>query len=450
MKAKRRWLFFIPVLLGILAFIIIARKTKEPNRPQISEMSRSVSVVQVKQTTIVPRVKGYGYVEPTETWEAVPEVSGRVVEMHPELKKGVFLKKGDVLLRLDPQSYDFAESRGRASVMSVEAQLRELAQQRENTERLLEIEQKALALARKEMTRKRDLHQQGFLSQSELEQEEKMLLSQETAIKNLVNTLALIPSQEKALLAKKDSDVSSLGAMRLDLERTVIRAPFDCRIAEVNVELDEYAAVGTVLVRAIGIAAVEIPVKIAPGEFANLLPNSVNSSIIMEDGIDMERIREMIGVKATVRLPMFHRDAVWEGEFRRTGESVDVATGALTVYVAVEQPYASMQPGVRPPLVPNLYCEVELQGHLWEDRYLLPMRALHNGRIYLVDSDGRLAFREIEVELAMDDFAVVSAGLTEGEMVVLTDLIPAIEGMLLEPHVDTNLEQQIAIFAGAN
>ncbi len=443
MKSSRRYLFFIPVVCGILFFIFMTSNKKPPVRPEVAERSRAVSVVDVEKMTIIPRVTGYGYVEPTETWEAIPEVSGRVVEIHPELRKGTFVAKGDLLLRIDPESYGLAESRGEASVMNIEAQLKELEQEKKNTERLLENEKRSLELTLKEVKRKRGLSKKGYVSPSELEKEEKILLAQQVTVNNIENSLALIPSKEKALLALKESDVSSLSELRLDLEKTVIRAPFDCRISEVDVELNEYAAAGKTVVKAINIASVEIPVQLSPGAFVNLLSDSVGTIRIDSKDFNMDALRSMIGLKATVRLPMFSKEAVWEAQFKRTSESIDLDTGSMTVYVSVERPYEKIKPGARPPLVANMYCEVVLHGSPRGDRYVVPLKAIHEGDIYLLDKENRLQRKEVAIEMVMGDMAVIQEGLDNGARVITTDLVPAIEGQLLEPFLDEELMAQM-------
>ncbi len=443
MKGNKRWLFFIPVLCGLLLLFIMVSKKKEPPRPEVSERIRTVSVVEARKMTIVPSITGYGYVKATETWEAIPEVSGKVVEMHPELKKGTFVAKGELLIKIDPQIYGLAATRGQASVMSVEAQLKELEQEKSNIERLLEIEQQSLKLTIQEVNRYRQLYEKGIISISEVEKEEQTLLAQQMTIKNLLNTLDLIPSQEKTLLAQKESNVSSLSELKLDVEKTVIRAPFDCRISEVHVELDQYASLGKTLLKAVNISAVEIPVQLSPIEFVNLLPPTINEDNILVKRPDMESIRKMIGVLATVRLPLFNKEAVWEGKFMRTSDSIDLDTGAMTVYVVVQKPYDKVVPSIRPPLVPNLYCEVELQGRPRENRFVIPVQAVHDGSVYLVGKDMRLQRQPVVVEMVMKDMVVIVEGIPDGAKVVTTDLVPAIEGMLLKPVVSAELTRKI-------
>jgi len=444
MKISKKLLFFIPVAAGVLLIFTLISNKKGPIRPEISEQSRSVNVVNVKPMSIIPRITGYGYVQPTETWEALPEVSGKIIEMHPELQRGAFIAKGALLLRIDPQSYGFAESRGVASVMNAEAQLKELSQQQTNTEKLLKIERQKLQLTSQELERKKKLYAKGYISASDLEQEEKNLLAQQTSVDNLINTLELIPSQENALLAQKESDVSNLSERRLDIEKTVIRAPFNCRISEVNIELNQYAPAGSLVLKAVNISAIEIPVQLSPTEFSNLLSSTVgNKSPIAGTNLDMDAIRKLIGISATVRVPLFHKNATWEGTFMRTSESIDLDTGAITVYVAVDQPYEKIIPSERPPLVPNLYTEVELQGSPRDNRYIIPFQAIHNGFIHVVDAENRLKRQQVDVEMVMGDLAVIREGLSANTTVITTDLVPAIEGMLLKPVVSEELTARI-------
>ncbi len=445
MHKTKIYFFFIPIICGVLFFVFITKIKKAPERKEVSETSKTVNYVEVEKMTIIPRIKGYGYVEPTETWEAIPEVSGKVVEMHPELRRGAFIAKGDMLLRIDPASYDLRETRGAASVMNIEAQLRELEQEKINTRRLLENEKQALELTLKEVKRKRVLAEREYLSPSELEKEEKILLGQQTTVDNLENSLALIPSKKNALMAIKESDESNLSEFRLDLEKTVIRAPFDCRISEVAIELNEYAAEGKTVVKAINIASVEIPVQLSPGVFVNLLPDFIGSVRLGGNDFSMDTIRNMIGLKATVRLPMFSREAIWEAKFERTSESIDLDTGAMTVYVSIERPYEKIKPGIRPPLVSNLYCEVELQGSPREGRYVIPLKAVHEGAIYILTEENRLKRRNIDIEMVMGDLAVIRDGFDANFRVVTTDLVPAIDGQLLVPVLAEELMEQIAV-----
>ena len=58
--------------------------------------------------------------------------------------------------------------------------------------------------------------------------------------------------------------------------------------------------------------------------------------------------------------------------------------------------------------------------------------------------EDRLAFRPVVLGPTQSDFVVVREGLEGGERVVVSDLVPAIEGMLLAPRLDEVLEKALA------
>jgi multidrug efflux system membrane fusion protein len=91
------------------------------------------------------------------------------------------------------------------------------------------------------------------------------------------------------------------------------------------------------------------------------------------------------------------------------------------------------RPGERPPLLKGMFVEVEFRGREMKDRIVLPLTAIHEGRVYVADKDNRLEIRDVQTEFVQFDDAVISKGVNAGDRVVLSDIIPAIPGMLLDP-----------------
>ncbi len=256
---KFRTLLIIPAIaLGVAILILLVRSSQKPKRAQISEQPRAVRVIPAPLVSVVPRAIGYGKVQPGQVWEAVAEVGGTIVEMHPDLKRGSLLAKGDILLRIDPSSYGLAQSRGEADVKGLQAQFRELEQKEKNISRSLKVEKSSLELSKKELDRRLKLAKSKIISRSEVDQEEKRFLTQQARVQDLQNTFDRIPAQKQALSAKISSARSRVKDTRLDLGKTTIRAPFNCRISEVNVELAQYAQPGKVLAKAYNIVSSEI------------------------------------------------------------------------------------------------------------------------------------------------------------------------------------------------
>ena len=141
-----------------------------------------------------------------------------------------------------------------------------------NTGRSLAIEERSIDLARKELERKRRLVQNGAISQAAVDQEERAVLVGEQAIQNLRNAMNLLPAERAVLEATRDQLEAQLETARRNLSRTSIFAPFHCRIAEVNVEMAQFAAKGKVLVVADSLDVAEVTAQVPIGALLPLLP----------------------------------------------------------------------------------------------------------------------------------------------------------------------------------
>ncbi|MBU0973322.1 MAG: hypothetical protein KKC20_21945 [Proteobacteria bacterium] len=442
MKNYKKLVILIPVIIGLALFLVMKTYKKAPVRLENQERVQAVRVIALEKTQVIPRSTGYGYVRADRTWQAIGEVSGQVVFMDEMIKKGHFITKGDLLLQIDTRSYGLAESRGVAQVMNLDARLTELEQSKKNTQHLLIIEKKALAIASQELERKRKLYEKQFISASDMEKEETSFLARQTAVNNLENILKLIPTQKKALVAQRKSGESSVEELRLDVSKTQIRAPFNGRISKVNIEKKQFAPAGSILLEAESIDRAEIPVQLTPQAFCKLLPR--NNTQAFEQVPDIETIRRAMGISAKVRLPLEHDRVIeWEGLFSRTGEAMDPATGTLTFFITVDTPYGGLIPGKRPPLATGMYVEVELCGKPLEDRYVLPRSAVHGNTIYICTPENRLEVRPVIVEVTLGDIAVIAQGIEDNEQVVLTDLVPAIQGMKLLPEIDGKKQREL-------
>ena len=436
-ETSRKLLIIPAMAIGVLVLILVVKFKQPPEQLQIQERPRAVRVIPAPEVAVVPRAVGYGTAKPGQTWEAVAEVGGKVVEIHPELKKGSLLRKDEVLLRIDPAEYGLAKIRAQADVETLDAQLKELKQKEKNIRHSLDVEKRSLVLSKKELERKQNLWGDRHISKSELDQEEKRVLAQQNAVQNFQNTLNLIPTQQKALLAKIDSSKAQLKDTGLDIAKTTIKAPFDCRIAEVNVELAQYVAPGKVLVRADNTGFVEILAQIPIYTFKNLLGQEEIPLTTRQ--FTMEKIREFLGLGALVRLDLGGKAVEWKARFARISETLDPQTRTLGVYVAVDDPYRKIRPGEKPPLLKNMYCEVELKGKPRPKTVIIPRAALHEGIVYVVSPENRLERRKIDPEFAQGNFISIKNRPGLRYRVIVTDVIPAIEGMLLKPQTDEEL-----------
>ena len=429
-----RLLIVPPVVLGVALVAYALAQRDPPERIPTREAATKVRTIAAPSVSVIPRALGYGNVQPGKVWEAVTEVDGRIVEIHPQLKKGAILADGVVLLRIDPTKYRLAIAEIAASIRSTRARIAELGVKEENTLSSLTIEERSLALSRNDLERKRALLASKNVSQAAVDQEERNVLAREQSVQTLANQINLIPTERATLEAEVALYRARLADAQLDLERTTITAPFDGRVAEVRVERAQYANRGQVLAIFDGIDVSEVSAQLPIDKMMSIV------SGVDLDGITpatvMPELQRILGLTPIVRLHVGERTVVWPARVARISDTVDPRTRTVGVIVAVDQPYFQGNPGTRPPLAKNMFVEVELRGRALSDLVVIPRVALQGRRVYVVGADDRLSRREVEVQFHQTNFAAIRSGLEAGARIVISDLIPAIDGMLLDPVDD--------------
>lgn len=441
-----RRLAFVPVLaVGVVAFLALKASRAEPEKITLTETGRRVRTLSAQRLQIIPRATGYGVVQAREEWQMIAEVSGRVVEFSDQLKEGGFIKKGTVLVRIDPADYQLTETQKEANLEGVRAQISQIRVQETSARKTLKIEERSLELAESSLARLRKLQSSGAVSQSDVDAEERTVLGQRKAVQSLRNTLRELPTNRKVLEAQLKQEKAGLAGASRDIARTEIVAPYDIRIRSVATALEEVVGSGQVLAVADGLDMAEIPAQYAIGELRPLVPFRPNQTPISTDALS--RLPELIGLTAKVRLESTDLSAEWDANFDRF-TTVDPKTRTVGVVVTIADPYTASRSAERPPVVPGMYMEVQLEGRPRDGCLALPRAALHGNIVYVANAERRLERREVEVDFRQSDYVCLRSGVAPGDQVIVTDLIPAIEGMLLDPAPDQDAAKQLATATG--
>ena len=415
-----------PVVIGILVLLFMVAGKQPPVQAERGEPTRTVRVIEVPLVELVPMAEGYGQVQPARIWTAVSQVAGRVTYIHPRLRDGEILPEGTELVHIDPKDYELA-------LAQAQAELAELGAQEKNARASLKIEKRNQQLAKKELERIQKLVTKGTSSQSKADETERAMLTYSASVQNLQNTLALVPSKRSVLEAKVALAERNLG-------HTIIRAPYDMRVANLKVEADQYVPVGQSLFEGDAVDRVEIKAQVAMSSLRRLF-------IGRQMQIDIERISEefaeLIALDPVVKLDLGNHVAEWQAEFVRFSDTVDPETRTMGVVVAVDNPFEKVIPGYKPPLSKGMFVNVVMRGKKSMQRVLVPRSAVRANTVYVADEDNRLRRRSVKILFSQGDISVVEQGLEPGERVVVTDLVPAVDGMLLHVQLDEELNQSL-------
>jgi len=429
----RNWLIIPAVLVGVFIFVSLVKNKSAPEVIQLAETSRVVRVIDVPQLTVISTVHGTGNVKPSQVWQGVAQVSGKIIEMNPRLKKGALIKADVMLIKIDPSDYQLAMEEAETTIEATKAQLADLRVREKNSKASVLIEEKVLKINQAELERKRKLRNEGSITASEFEREQRNVLAQEQSMQSLKNTINLYPTEKRRLNAEVKRLEAQLSGAKLNLDRTTLIMPFHGRVAETKTEIQQYARQGDVLFVVDGIEKAEIEVQLPMERMATLIQGMPKINI---DDADNSSIGDLLGLSAQALLNRGTLNATWPAKVARISDSLDPQTRTVGVIVEVMHPYAGTQPGVRPPLTKGLFVDVKLQGKARPDKLVIPNDALHQNNVYVVNQENRLEKRAVTIGLKNSYYVVIESGLLAGERIVVSDLVPAIDGMLLEPLLD--------------
>ena len=446
MKTILQKAVILPLIVIIALVIVVAKiKSKSPvDHVELGFPVKTVEVITVRKIPFRARSTAYGNVEPAVLMQAKSEVSGKISYMHPALKKGGNLSQGTVALRVEPTTFEFTLNQSKAALAGSQSALVQLEVEEQSTRTSLAIAKKNLEVGKKEFDRLLSVWEKKLISRSVVDAEEQKMLQLSQQLEDLQGKLTGYESRKIATQAQITQSESQLAQSEDTLGRTEVRIPFDAVIGEVLVEKGEFTSVGSVLFEASGVQAVEINAQLPTRQFRPLLMGSNERPVSMRNPAELQSALLQVGLEARVSLVGFAGNtAKWQGELLRISDSIDPTRDTLGIVIAVNNPYEGVIPGKRPPLLKGMYTAVELYAPA-RQMIVLPRRAIHQGRIYVAKPNNELEIREVTVLHRQGRLVILNGGVEEGEQVIITDVVPVLEGLPLKPVQALEYELQMA------
>ncbi|EIY8040295.1 HlyD family secretion protein [Vibrio vulnificus] len=437
MTLNKKWLFFPALAVGVLVLVLAVKlKPELPVKPA-DDRARLVETLPLELKAVAPLAIGFGKVAPKVEWKAIAEVSGKVIYRHPRLEKGQVLKAGTEILRIDPLDYQLKLVQAQADLKSSQTSLAKLNQEEQNLKSSLKIESNRLAIANKELERKQNLRKKGLNSQSDVDQQEQTTLSQRKLVLDIENQIALMPDEKRVADALIKVNNAKVDEAKRALEKTIITLPYDLRIAQVDIEQDQVVNQQQTMVTAHGIDVMEVEAQLSIHDMQTLAA-SLGEFARDESGIPQP---DMTFIQAYIELSSGNLSASWPAKVARVSETVDANQATAGVILEIEQDYRELNPTSLPPLVNGMFVRAYIEGQA-NPNWVIPERALHGGKIYLMDEQNRLHIVPVTVLFRRDNQVVIDGELNHGQKLIVNDLLPAIEGMLLkEANSEANPEE---------
>lgn len=374
----------LPLLVlaaGALIALGLIRSAPQAQRAQPVRLARLVEVQAVARQSERVRIQAMGTVKPARVVQLQPRVAGQIEALGSGFLPGGRLAAGELLARLDPADYQLTLRQRSNDVVQAASELAlEMGRQR--------IAQRELELLGDAST---DNDQGLVLRRPQLQKAEAILTS--------------------AMLAAEQAS--------LQLDRTVLRAPFDATVLSRDVHVGMQVSAATPLGTLVwtGVYWVEA-----------LVPVDQLRWIRFPEGGAGASSRVLVRVEAALNDGGVREGRVLSlvGELEREGRMA-------RILIEVPDPLA-LEPGHAgaPRLLLNAYVEVEIEGVLLEDVIRLDRRYLRNGReVWLMTAEDALEIRPVTIAFRGREQVLLSEGLRDAERVVMTDLPTPVAGMAL-------------------
>jgi HlyD family secretion protein len=247
MKQKKVLTYLIVLVIVLLIFVVAGKKAGWFGK----EYTYKVAVEQPQYRDITEYVTANGKVQPETEVKISPEVSGEIIEIN--IEEGDNVKKGDLLLRIKPDTYISIKERAEASLNSAKAQYA-------NAKARLEQTRSRFKKAKRDFERNEELWEEKTISEAEYE---ASLSSYEVAEAELEAAKQSVHSARYSV----ESARASLNEAEENLQKTRIYAPMSGIVSRLNVEVGETVVgtkqmAGTELLRIADLERMEVKVDV--------------------------------------------------------------------------------------------------------------------------------------------------------------------------------------------
>jgi len=371
---KKQILFPVGILvLGVGIAASFSAMKKPPEKKEEKEILPLVQVQPASVESITLDVSSYGLISPKNQTQLVAQLSGQLVDVSEAFVKGGFVKKGDVLARIDPNDYE-------AALIDAQATL---AQARS----ALEVERA-----------------QGHVAKSEWDRIRK------NSNEFIPSELYLRKPQLAEKLARFKASEASLKRAKRNLERTYISAPYDAIIAQRSVSLGSVVSPGSNIGELNSISLAEVRLPVADKDMQYLIKGGINASVVLTT--------QYAG-----------KDYDWQAQIVRSEGVINQKSRMSYLVAQVQDPYA--QNSNFPPLRFGAYVNAKIQGLEINNTTTVARHLVKNNKIAVLSLDNTLTYQTVDILREFDDKIVLSNGLNNGDKVIMTALDYPSEGMKL-------------------
>ena len=377
-----------PILIiggGLMMFIILTSLRKEPEKIEVHNTGALVSVYTVGQTDRNVTISGTGEILPRDEVTILPQVSGKIDWVSPKLAKGGSFKKGEKITRIEQKDYVLGVQRAKAAMAQAEYGL--------------QAARAGADIARKEWQMVSARHDNLTDSKGNSEPD------------SLVLHLPQLLQAE----ANLESAKASLELAQLNLDRTELTAPFNCRVRQRFVSIGQIVGPASPIAKVYGTDIVEIEVGLPIADIPWI---------------------KVPGAEAIIKLSTGEKVFTWSGRVDRNSGTVDEIGRLAILIIQVANPFKRSSE-YAPELSIGSFVSVDISGRSIENVIPIPRSAVReNSTVWIAADDNTLEIRKVTIELLTSNEALITEGLSADDKVIITSITGAAPGLKIRPVLE--------------
>lgn len=371
------------IIAGVLAWWFISNKPKAKRRKPIALVPKvQVQAMVVKNIDV--ELPATGLVIPAEEATIRARVSGEIIKLNKDLEPGGVVQKGESLIWLDDKDYKLQVEMKKAKLKKAEAALE------------LELVQQKVAKSQFDTYRYKDKND---------------ALDMDTILRK---------PQERSCRADIAMAQSELNDSELDLERTVIKSPFNAVVLDEDTDLGEQADLQRVLVTLAGIDSFWIKVSV-PVKFLEwiVFPSRKNPE----------------GSKATV----ISRRGTRTGRVLRRYTQLESQGRMAQLLVEVKDPLGLENANDKPPLLIGEYVKIKIYGKELKDVAEIPRIAYQDdARIWILNPQNKLDIVDVDPVWELRDRIFLKKEAVPAGRIIVSNLGFPVKNMSLSAAAARN------------
>ncbi len=380
------WLLQPLLVLGILLAGYFGAKgltifKQEPPKTETADYAPLVKTLnsRVENRTLI--IRGNGTIEARTRINVVPQVGGKIVHIHPQLRPGGYFKANQPLLEIEQIDYQLAVTSADSEVASAR--------------RTLQLETAEAQAAIEEW---HALHDQ---------QPVPVLVSREPQI-----------AEAKANLEAANA---RLQQAKLNLTRTRIGMPFAGRVVQASIDVGEVVNANQSVGMVYSNELFEIPVPLEVNQLAWLdlthlsqLTKATNTNKKPADS------------NADILVSLAGQEHRLQGTLARVESELDNISRLARVVITLNTADIPVQ--LREEVIPGLFVEIELKARELENITVLPRLVLHEGGVIWVVKNGKLEFFKPQI-IYQSESEIWLKAMPVGTVIVTSALEVVTDGM---------------------